>query len=781
MRSTVLAFLGGALVLQTFATLPSMWWPLALLPAALLIWLAARKWPRLGYGLLLVWACLAGLCYTAWRADLLLREALPAALEGRDLWVEGHVADLPQPAERGLRFRFDVEQARLDMQAVRVPRRIQLSVYGDGPGLNLPLRVGDRWRLLVRLKRPHGFQNPSGFDYEAYLLRERVRATGYVRSRQPAVLLASDPFSYPLGRLRQQIGARVQAALPDNPFAGMVTAFINGDETGIRDAQWEVLQRTGTGHLVAISGMNIGFIAGLMFFLVRRAWAWLGNAALCWPAPKAAAVGALLAATVYAALAGFAIPTQRALIMLAVVMGGVLLQRRTAPSHLLALALWGVLLYDPLAVLAAGFWLSFASVAAIVFAMAGRRDARQWWRLLSNTQWAVTIGLLPLLLVLFQQVSLVGPVANLLAVPVIELLVIPLSLLGTALLALLPALAALCLQGAAWTLQTLWPVLTWLAAWDYAQWTQPRPPAWAVIGACVGVLWLLAPRGWPARWVGAVWLLPLLSVRPPVPPPGEVWLTLLDVGQGLSAVIRTHAHTLVYDAGPYYSARFDAGRSVVAPYLRGLGVRRIDTLIVSHGDNDHRGGARSLLRAFAAERIFTSIPESFAGAQYCKQGQSWRWDGVEFHILSPESESGRRGNNACCVLWIASAHGNILLPGDIEAQVERALVRRWGERLAAQVLIAPHHGSKSSSSAAFVAHVRPQVVLFPVGYRNAYHHPHHQVVQRYASTSTRLYDSAAHGAVEIALAAGGLQVSPYRQSAKRYWFTPHAFDPAAAP
>ncbi len=747
--------------MQQLPELPSLWWGALLVPLVLL-----ARWQRAAVPLVFL---VAGLCWAAWRADLVLQDSLPLELEGQDLRVEGFIADIPRPGEHGLRFEFDVVQAWRDDRLVGIPRRIQISTYGEA----FTPAVGDRWRLTVRLKRPHGFQNPGGFDYEAYLFQHRIRALGYLREAPPPVLAASDPGAYRLGRFRQYLTARIAALLPENPFAGMITAFANGDESAIGDPQWRVLARTGTTHLIAISGMNIGLVAGLVFFLVRRLWSLPGVTVLWWPAPKAGALAALLAGGCYAALAGFAIPTQRALVMLAVVMAGILWSRRRSPSYILAVALLLVLALDPLAVLAAGFWLSFAAVALILYVIHPGRARATWrerWRAWTGMQWAIAVGMLPLMLVLFQQASLSGPLANLIAIPVIESLTIPLTLLGvTALVALPSIVAAGLFQAAAWSLEQLWVVLEALAALDHTQWVQHTPPAWTVACAVVGVMVLLAPRGFPARWVGALWLAPMLWLRPPGPAPGEVWFTLLDVGQGLAAVARTAGHTLVYDSGARWSSRFDAGRAVVAPFLRHAGVTRIDTLIVSHAHNDHIGGAASLMEALPVARILSSVPERLAGAAHCRAGQRWEWDGVRFEILHPGADAPWRDNNASCVLRIADNHGALLLPGDIAAPAERALAAARARDLKAEVLVAPHHGSKTSSTAVFVDAVSPRLVLYPVGYRNRHRHPHPAVVERYAWVGAEAHASPRHGAMTVRFGPDGAELSGYRQQRPRYW------------
>jgi len=761
----VLAFLAGILLVQQQPALPSLAFAGLLLPLAAVAW----RWPRLGLPLVFF---VAGAMWVTLRAGLLLHEQLPTSLEGQDLRVAGRIADIPVAGERNLRFAFDVERAWHKDQPVNLPSRLQLSFYNAQPAL----RVGDAWEFNVRLKRPHGYQNPGGFDYEGHLFQQRVRATGYVRERDGQKRLsgpdAAVPGSYRLNRFRQSLSERIKSLLPDNAFAPMITAFANGDDDAMPDTQWQVLNRTGTGHLVAISGMNIGLVAGLVFFLARWLWSLPGVTVLWVPAPVIAAGAALLAALGYTALAGFAIPTQRALVMLAVVLGGVFLNRRSAPSVLLAVALLAVLLADPLAVMTPGFWLSFAAVAVILYALTGMRAEGWKERLLAfgRVQWVVALGLLPLLLFLFAQTSLIGPLANLVAIPVVESIVIPATLLGVAGSFFLPdSLAAWPFLLATEAMTRLWPLLEMLASIEGTQWAQHHPPWWTLVCALAGVLLLLAPRGFPARWLGAVWLLPMFLVRPPVPASGELWFTLLDVGQGLSAVLRTQSHTLVYDTGARMSARFDAGRAVLVPFLRQAGVARVDTLIVSHGDNDHIGGSASLLAAMPVARVLSSVPERLPAAERCASGQTWEWDGVRFTLLHPEADSLLQGNNRCCVLQVESRYGRVLLTGDIAAKAERELVWRAATQLRADILVVPHHGSKSSSTEAFLDTVRPRVALLPVGYRNRYRHPHPTVVARYRERGIVLEDSASAGAITVELASQGLPLRRYRETQRHYW------------
>lgn len=764
MFGAALGFLGGNLVVQQSAELPSLLWGLGLLPAALLAWRYSRALPLVFF--------LAGLCWTTLCAEWQLDQSLAPSLEGVDLEVVGRVTDIPRTTERGVRFEFLVDTARHDGRAVAVPRRIVLSTFDHA----LTPRAGQRWRLTVRLKRPHGFQNPGGFDYEAHLFAQGIRAVGYVRGFPLAERAEDDGAARGgLDRFREDLSRQIATLLAGNPFTGILTAFANGDESRIDTLQWDVLRRTGTIHLIAISGMNIGLVAGIAFLLLRRLWPDTGRLALRWPAPRVAALGALASGAGYAALAGFAIPTQRALVMLAAALAGNLCLRQVAPARLLALALLAVLGYDPMATLAAGFWLSFLAVALILFALSGRPMGHGWrayLRALGHTQWAVGIGLAPILILLFQQISLLAAPANLLAVPVIELLVIPLTLLAVLALGLgIDTLAGALLAAAAAVVLPLWSALEWLAEYSGSLWSRPWPPAWVLCCAAIGVGLLLAPRGWPGRWVGIVWCLPLLGRPAPQPAHGEFWLTQLDVGQGLAVVVRTAGHTLVYDTGARFSERFDAGRAVLVPFLRYHGIAHIDRLVLSHGDQDHVGGADALRAEIPVGQLWGHAQPQWPSAQPCAAPGVWVWDGVEFHWLHPPRDESWRGNDGSCVLSVRAAGGRALLTGDIGRHAESRLLRADREALAADVLLAPHHGSRSSSHAEFIAAVDPAWVLFSAGYRNRYRHPHPTVVQRYADRGAQSLESARHGAVTLRVETHGLSVETYRERYRRYWHT----------
>ncbi|MCP4041542.1 MAG: DNA internalization-related competence protein ComEC/Rec2, partial [Gammaproteobacteria bacterium] len=603
-----------------------------------------------------------------------------------------------------------------------------------------------------RLKRPHGFSNPGGFDYEGWLFQHGIRATGYVRSRGENRRLVESQ-GYPVARLRQYLDGRFDLEFRDSEYLGIAKALAIGLRHDLNDDQWQILRATGTSHLMAISGLHIGLVAGFTFLLARRLWSRAGSAPLYLAAPRFAALPALLAALIYAALAGFSIPTQRALVMVVVVMAAMLLRGRPYPSHSLAVAMLLILLVDPLAVLSAGFWLSFVAVAIILFGMGGRVSGRGFWWRWGRVHWLVAIGLLPVLLAFFGENPLLSPLANLLAVPWVGMVVVPLVLAGTLLLVPLPALGEWLLLAGLKAVELFWPFLDWLAGLDLVYRIPPVTQPLFLAAGGIGVILLLSPRGFPGRWLGVVWLTPLVfAPLDEGPEAGSAWLTLLDVGQGLAAVVRTSNHLLVYDTGPRYSAHFDAGHAVVEPYLRSLGIGYIDTLVISHGDNDHAGGAESLLAAVPAGLILTGEPDQrWPTATTCRRGRRWQWDGVMFRILHPGKELSSQDNNNSCVLQVSVDGESILLPGDIESTVEEALVEIFGSELRSRIMVAPHHGSRTSSSEEFLAAVSPEHILFSVGYRNRFGLPPMQVLQRYRSHGAADHETASRGAITFKL------------------------------
>ncbi len=828
MRALASGWLAGTLWLQSQAALSPAWaaWLLLASGIALIVGvplyrslsLPPLRWLRVlsGTGAAAVLTlALAGICagffagffagagWATLRAQHRLAESLPATLEGRNLQLTGVVSDLPDAVPDGLRFRFDVEQATDQGQPVSVPRSVSLGWYAED-GVVPALLPGERWRLDVRLKQPHGLANPYGFDAEAWWLTEGIRATGHVRTGHAERF---DRLVFSLrdatGRTRAWLRDRIEQALAGQPYAGVIVALVIGDQRGITPSDRELFNRSGIGHLVSISGLHITMIAALAAALAQSLWRqpWLmrGTLPLILPAQKLGAAAGLLTALVYVALAGFGIPAQRTLLMLAVATAALWSARIVPPSQVLACALLAVLLADPWAVLWPGFWLSFCAIGCILFASAGRAvDARAdagadvrvdaspvsgWRRALvsaTRTQFAVTVGLLPLTMLMFSQVSLVSPLANALAIPVVSFIVTPLALLGSV------SPAPLCdwlLLAAHVTFEWLASALAWLAALPMAVWQAPQPGLMATVIALSGTLWMLLPRGWPMRWAGLLAWLPLLAATPAAPSTG-LWLTAFDVGQGNALLVETPHFRLLYDTGPVYSAESDSGSRVILPYLRARGISRLDALVISHSDSDHAGGASSLLQAIDIGWIASSLSvvhpladQHRARHVRCVAGQHWQRDGVRFEFLHPliSDDGNKRPNALSCTLKITVGTQAILLAGDIEAPQERALLERAAERLHADVLLAPHHGSGTSSTPAFLDAVKPRVALFQLGYGNRYRHPKAEVVARYNERGIRVLRSDSAGAVTVKMDGRTMRIEP-ECAAPHYWSSRYCRD-----
>lgn len=490
-------------------------------------------------------------------------------------------------------------------------------------------------------------------------------------------------------------------------------------------------------------------------------------------APRAGAIAALAGATAYSALAGFAVSTQRALVMLAVVLGAVLFARTVRPASGIVLALVGVLILDPKAVLSYGFWLSFGAMAALFAAFGQRLGRGKPWNQWGRAQWAIALGLLPLLLLLFGRASVIAPLVNLLAVPLFGLVLLPVVLVAS-LLGMAPGLGLelpLILTGK--VLEAGFGLLEVVSAWDRAAVTLSSRPGWVWAGAFVGAFLLLAPRGLPGAWLGLPLLLPLALIRPPAPGHGAAEFTLLDVGQGLAAVVRTHRHVLVYDTGPRFSSGFNTGAAVVRPYLDQQDVRRIDTLIISHGDRDHAGGFTGLNGKIPIGRILAGEPGEIPGgrAHPCLAGDGWTWDGVDFDLLYPTT-AGRTGNRGSRVLrvGIPGTGFGVLLTGDVDADVEDRLLATQRGRLASTILVAGHHGSATSTGTPFLEAVAPGFVLYAAGYTNRFGLPAAAVRERVAAQGATQLDTASAGAITFRLGTTGIEGPwSFRRENERLW------------
>ncbi len=747
--------LAGVLAVQGFAALP----PAAVSWSVLLLGVFA--WSRPGTSRA-VGALLLGLALACLQGSATLAAQWPAPRSGQDLVVEGRVRGLPMQGDEALRFEFVVDTASPGLAA---GSKLRLAWFVR-PGDPMPsLEPGSRWRLPLRLRAPRGLINPGGFDFERRAIEHRIAATGYVTESTKARPLGPGGG---IDLLRSALAARITESVPD-ASARFVTALALGDTRGLSNLDWEILRATGLTHLIAISGFHVGLVAGFGAGLGRALYWLLPGLGRRWPRPQGSAAMALVFAAAYTALAGFALPTVRTLLMIAAVVLARVTRRPQTLAQSFALAMICVLLFDPASVLAPGFWLSFLGVAWLAWCLPYRRGDGLLRPFLAS-QAVAMLGLLPLTVWFFSQASLPGPLVNLVGIPWISLVVVPLALLGLALEPFLPSGAALFWQLAASLMQWLWRGLEWVASWPPALAWLPEPSLAATVLALLGVFWLLLPRAVPGKPLAALMLLPLLWPALDRPGHGEVDLHLLDVGQGLALVVRTRGHVLLYDAGPAPPHGMDLGEAVVVPALRALAVAHVDRLVLSHGDNDHAGGADAVIRAYAPPVVLA--PEGWAGEgmRPCVAGHAWRWDGVDFEFLHPTPHFPYLRNDSSCVLSIRTGDRRALLTGDIGRHVEARLAKLPPERIRADLLLVPHHGSDSSSSLDFLAAVRPTLGLIAVGEGNRFGLPKPAVLARYDRYAVALHDSAGSGAITARLGPGGVALRERRrQDRPRYW------------
>ncbi len=759
---------------------------------ALLLAIGAWRWRRRATGVVALALALAALGFasTTLRADARLADALAPALEGQDLLVTGVVSDLPRTGALGTQFVLETESASLHGQPVRLPARLALGWWRSGDddvaisGPDESLRAGQRWRMTVRLRAPHGTLNPHGFDLELWHFERGLGASGSVRAQPetPAIKL-EDGVGHPVARWRQALRDALQRRVSDPLAAGVLAALAIGDQAAIDSQGWAVFRSTGVAHLMSISGLHVTMFAWLAAGLVARLWRLSPRLMLACPAPVAARLGGWVAAAGYALLAGWGVPSQRTVWMIGVV---VLLRSaglRWPMSAVLLAAALVVTLADPWAMLQPGFWLSFGAVALLVASEPVHAPGRLppgWRARLRQTalaglrsQAVATVGLAPLTLLCFQQVSLVGFAANLVAIPLVTLVITPLALLG----ALLPILWSLD----AWLVQALMALLHELAALPLALWTAAAAPAWAMACGLLAGLLAVLPLPWRLRACALPLMLPLLA--PPVtrPASGQFELVAADIGQGTAVLVRTHGHLLLFDAGPQYSPEADAGARVLLPLLHARGERRIDLLMLSHRDSDHIGGAASLLAGLPVRALASSLDADhplLAGLppnlpqRRCEAGQTWTWDGVRFELLHPlatDYGQGLKSNAMSCVLRLQGTQTSALLTGDIEVAQEAALLQRDAEALQADVLIVPHHGSRTSSSAAFIDAVRPRLAVVQAAYRSRFGHPAPDVVARYAERDVALVRSDRCGAWTLPAGVAATEGVCEREAARRYW------------
>lgn len=752
-----LAWLAGTGLCLLLPRLPGWPWLALACAGGLAAWWRYGDWRRIAGALLLGF----GLC--GLHAAASLAGQLPQPLEGADVVVAGRIVELPLHETRRTRFLFRVDGTAAQPPVLR-GRLLRLAWYDDDPRPRARLRAGSRWQFTVRLRAPRGLRNPGAADGEKHAFAQRLAASGYVRRPQDARLLAP-----PAGvdAWRERTSARIAAAVP-LPAARFVRALALGDTRGLDDTDWERLRATGLTHLIAISGFHVGLVAGFAALLAGALWWLWPRLGYRLPRQQGAAVAGLLGAAGYAAVAGFALPTVRTVLMIAVVVAARLARRSLSTSQALALAAIAVLAADPLATLGAGFWLSFVGVAWLLWCLPPEAERRPL-RDLVSAQAVASLGLLPLTAALFGQASLAGPLVNLLAVPWWSLVVVPLALLGTLLETLWSGAGEWAWRWAAQAFEPSWRLFVWLAEGPLALWWLPEAGWFALPLALLGAFWLLLPHGVPGKPLALLLWLPLLWPDRALPARGEVELVVVDVGQGLAVLVRTARHALLYDMGPAVRDGFDAGERAVAPALRGLGVAQLDMAVVSHDDSDHAGGWPAVRRQFPVATVLAPPDSTTPATRRCVAGQRWTWDGVEFRVLHPTPHFPYLENESSCVLRVQGAHGSALLTGDIGEVIERTLVRRDAAALRTDVVLVPHHGSRGSSDPAFIAAADARVAVFSTGADNRFRHPRLEVVARWCASGAAAYDTARSGALRIRLGADGIEVGERRRSRRRLW------------
>ena len=745
-------------------------WPVAMLPATAFLAVMAVAWWLTRWHWLAWFA--AGALWTTAHMHMRLADWLPVEHQGGDFAVSGWVDGFPNHSDGQVSFPLRVEAGEPDEI---VPARLRLTWYDPPPDAVQPGSVLD---LVVRLRRPRGLANPGGFDYARWLFQEGHGATGYVRQGRSAAhetggigAAGGIPRQWLLFRAR--LAESIQAAAMSKDAAALQTALSIGERFGFEDSHWRTLQRTGTSHLVAISGLHVGLVAGLIFLLARSI-ALRMSVAVASRNAEVAASACLLAAGVYAALAGFTVPTQRALIMLAMAQLALLSRRSVSMSSGLSAAVLLVLAWDPAAPLSASFWLSFIAVALlwqlarVEYSRAAERGALRPVAGVARVQWYMSLGLVPVTALFFNEVSLISPFVNVIAIPLFSFVLVPLTLLAVAAAYLHPA-GEFLVYLAGMPMHLTWNALATVGEWPWSSVLLSPPPAWKLAIAAIGTHAAMAAWPLPARNLAWLALAPILWWEPVRPGRGGAVVDVLDVGHGLAVLVETRSHTLLYDAGALFRSGFDTGREIVVPAMRSKSWETLNTVVVSHADNDHAGGVPAVLEAFPGARVLMGPDVELPGGDVCRTGQAWTWDEVRFEILHPDPAFHYRGNDSSCVLKVVTSAGSLLLTGDVERAGERALMAN-AELLASDVVVVPHHGSATSSSAALVSATAPGHALVSAGHLNHWGFPKPQVVQRWQGAGAAILTTGDAGAVRVVFDPGRpVQVQGQRARQRRHW------------
>lgn len=702
--------------------------------------------------LLLSWF-VAGVFLFLFAAERLSAERVPASIEGDSIVVQVRVLDFPQASEMSVNF-----LARPSGDS-RLPQKIRLSWFRPP----VAIRNGDNWQLEVRLRRPRGNRNPGGFDYEAWLFRERIAAVGYVVDSHRNHLLRGQ--SLPVQqRIRIRMVERIATLVDEPQSAAVLMAIVTGARHRISSEQWDRYAATGTSHLMAISGLHIGLCAIGAYYVALLLGGLTGRVCRSGNHHVIAVACSLVAALLYAQVAGFAIPARRASLMLLLASACLLCRQRTDAQQVVATVALLLAAADPLATMSPGFILSFAAVAILIWSFRCRR------RSLPVLQLSLLLGLLPFTAMLFDRISLAALPVNLVAVPLFSLVTVPLALAGILLDGPLREIGDLALVAAAHSVRLLEKLILLAADTAGASLVVPSVSVIAVFYLCLPGCWVLLPAAWPGRQVAWLGIVGIHLYLPRPPAPDCVTITTLDVGQGLAIVMQTNSRIALYDTGPAYRNGSSAAESVVLPFLRSRGVDRIDRLLVSHADLDHAGGVAAITAALPVTTLLAGEPLKDVRSGACSAGQRWTWDGIDFSVLHPGVAPLPEGNDRSCVLLVEAGGFRLLLTGDIERAAEHELIRT-GQLPNVQIATVPHHGSRTSSSKPFVQALQADFALVSAAYGNHWGFPKDDVVERWRAVGTEVLNTAESGAIEIHACRGaGLKsIRQYRVLNRRIW------------
>jgi competence protein ComEC len=797
LRLAISAFIAGGLLLLFLSQVPKYWAFACIVFSALcllVIYLAHQS--TLIKKIAIIGLLFAmGFAWNARYAENRLENILTTELEGKELNLEGRVAALPQSNASGAKFAFEVDRASLGKERLeQFPRRIYLNWQ---PAWRNPQTIpdiipGQRWKFKSKLKRPYGSLNPYTFDFERWSFHQDFGASGSVRAGE--LLLDKDiawtEIELRMELMRWHLRKKIQSMLPDDArYVGVLIALVMGDQNAINQDDWQVFNATGIGHLISISGLHVTMLAGVgasfaAFIWRRRTWPLIA------PVSKVAAISGFITAFVYAWLAGFQIPAQRTMYMVGVVAFALWTGRNPRSFDIWWWALAFVLLIDPMAPYTPGFWLSFGAVAAILYAMGDSsgllgiptgKELQVHWTLrmvqalreACRVQAVVTLALLPFTLYWFYQVSVVSPLANAFAIPLVSYIVTPLAIVG----AILPAFIGRWLMWPAHAaMEYLAIALEWMANWSWSVVWSRQPEWWVLLISGLGIIYAIRPgdigKSWKGRLLGTALSVPLFI--PPIQSVSELQLaqgefraSVLDIGQGTAVLIETQNRRLLYDTGPIQGKKDDAGQRIILPYLRGRGIDHIDRMVISHSDSDHVGGAATLLKHIQFDFMMGSLPSNNPLLQNlqqrrmpsipCRYGQRWIWDGVEFVIWHPNettvfsNQHPGKPNEMSCVLEVRNTQSSLWLTGDVEKQGEAEITERLDGGMLGEIgvremiFMAPHHGSKTSSSLALLKRLDPDQAFAQNGYRNRYGHPHPDVTARYRDLNIPFYQTPETG------------------------------------